>query len=57
MSKTHQHCLWLGGEGRVVFVIFAYFSYYLIEAEKTSVTQWPALRVSLVRQKIINPNN
>jgi len=38
-------------------VRFAYFSYYLIEAEKTSViTQWPALRTSLLRQKIINPN-
>ena len=36
---------------------FVYFSYYLIEAEKTSVsTQWPALRTSLVRQKIIHPN-
>jgi len=35
-------------------VRFAYFSYYLIETEKTSViTQWPA---SLLRQKIINPN-
>ena len=58
MSKTNQHCLWLGGEGRDVFVRFAYFSYYLIEAEMTSViTQWPALRASLLRQKIINPNN
>jgi len=52
MSKTNQH--W---EGRGIFVRFAYFSYYLIEAEKTNViTQWPALRTSLLRQKIINPN-
>ena len=36
---------------------FAYFIYYLIEAEKTSVvTQWPAMLTSLLRQKIINPN-
>ena len=34
-----------------------YFSYYLTEAEKTSVvTQWPAQRTRLVRQKIVNPN-
>jgi len=46
-----------GWEGRGIFVRFAYFSYYLIEAEKTSViTQWSALRTSLLRQKIINPN-
>jgi len=46
-----------GREGRGIFVRFAYFSYYLIEAEKTSViTQWPVLRTSLLRQKIINPN-
>ena len=57
MRETNQHCLWLGGEGRVVFVIFAYFSYSLIEVEKISVTQWPALRASLLRQKIIDPNN
>jgi len=38
-------------------VRFAYFSYYLIEAEKTSVmTQSPALRTSLLKQKIVNPN-
>ena len=36
---------------------FAYFSYYLIEAEKTNViSQWPALPTSLLRQKVINPN-
>ena len=33
-----------------------YFSYYPTEAEKTSVvTQWPALRTRLTKQKIINP--
>lgn len=50
----------VGGEGRGIFVKFKslveYFSYYLTEAEKTSiVTQWPALHTRLVRQKIINP--
>ena len=49
--------MWLGGEGRGIFVRFAYFSYYLIEAEKiTVITQWPALRTSLQKKKIINPN-
>jgi len=47
----------VGRRGRSTFVRFAYFSCYLIEAEKTSViSQWPALRTSLLRQKIINPN-
>ena len=33
------------------------FSYYLTEAEKTSVvTHWSALRTRLVRKRIINPN-
>jgi len=56
MSKTNNNCVWLGGE-EGIFVRFAYFSYYLIEAEKTSVmTQSPALRTSLQKQTIINPN-
>ena len=34
-----------------------YFGYYLTDEEKTSfVTQWPALRTRLIRQKIINPS-
>ena len=34
-----------------------YFSYYLTEAEETSVvTHWSALRTRLVRKRIINPN-
>jgi len=54
VKQTNIVCGW---EGRGIFVRFAYFSYYLIEAEKTSViTQWPVLRTSLLRQKIINPN-
>ena len=59
MSKKNKNndnivCGW---EGRGIFVRFAYFIYYLIEAEKTSViTRWPALRTSIPRQKIINPN-
>ena len=56
-EKKNNHNIVCGWEGRGIFVRFGYFSYYLIEAEKTSViTQWPALRTSLLRQKIINPN-